>query len=93
MNDQFKNFMSVLDALDKQKVKYILVGEVAVYEDLEYEVTRYQNININIATPETLYNLKKDTVRYKDKFDAVYLKDLIKTRKSKVSEKEEQDKG
>ena len=68
MNDQFKNFMSVLKALDKKKVKYIL--------------------NINIATPETLYNLKKDTVRYKDKFDAAYLKELINKRKSKNPEEE-----
>jgi hypothetical protein len=167
MNDQFENFISVLDAFEKQKVKYILVGgvavmlhgierltrdidifvkmdqenierlrnalhsifedesieeitlgdlqqyavirygtpdnfhidimarlgEVAVYEDLEYEVIRYQNTNINIATPETLYNLKKNTIRYKDKFDAAYLKDLIKIRKSKISEEEKQDKG
>jgi len=161
MNGQFKNFMIVLDALDKQKVKYILVGgiavmlhgierltrdidifvkmdnknierlrkalhsifedesikeitleelqkyavirygtpddfyidiiarlgEVAVYEDLEYEIISCQDIKIRIATPETLYNLKKDTIRYKDKFDAAYLKDLIKIRQSKVSDK------
>jgi hypothetical protein len=30
MNNQLKNFLRVLDALDKQKVKYILVGGVAV---------------------------------------------------------------
>ena len=161
MNGQFKNFMSVLDALDKQKVKYILVGgiavmlhgierltrdidifvkmdnknierlrkalhsifedesikeitleelqkyavirygtpddfyidiiarlgEVAVYEDLEYEIISCQDIKIRIATPETLYNLKKDTIRYKDKFDAAYLKELIKIRQSKVFDK------
>jgi hypothetical protein len=161
MNNQFKNFMSVLDAFDKQKVEYILVGgvavilhgierltrdmdifvkmdnkniqrlrkalhsifndesieeitleellkyavirygtpdgfyidimarlgEVAVYKDLEYEIISYQGITIRIATPETLHNLKKDTIRYKDKFDAEYLKDLIKIRQSTDSEK------
>jgi hypothetical protein len=60
MNDQFKNFMSVLDAFDKQKVGYILVGGAAVI----------------------LHG-----IRYKDKFDAAYLKDLIKIRQSTDSEK------
>lgn len=161
MNSQFKNFINVLNAFDKQKVKYILVGgiavmlhgierltrdidifikmdkdnierlrkalhsifkdesieeitleelrkyavirygtpddfyidiiarlgEVALYEDLEFEIINYQGIKIRIATPETLYNLKKDTIRYKDKFDAAYLKDLITIRQSKVSKK------
>lgn len=167
MNGQFKNFMNVLDALDKLKVDYILVGgvaaifhgierltrdidifvkmddkniarlrkalnsifedesieeitleelqkyavirygtpddfyvdimarlgEVAVYEDLEYETIHYQDIKIRIATPETLYNLKKDTIRYKDKFDAAYLKDLMNLRESNVSGKRKPNKG
>jgi hypothetical protein len=155
MADQFKDFMHLLKALDKQKVEYILIGgvavilhglerltryidifvkmdsenikklrkalymvfkdsaieeiilnalrnypvirygtpngfsvdimtplgEVIVYEDLEYEVIEYQGIKIRIGTPETLYNLKKNTVRYKDKVDAVFLKELIKGKK------------
>lgn len=167
MNGSFKNFISVLDALDQQKVEYILVGgvavilhgierltrdidifvkmdnknierlrkalhsifedesieeitleelqkyavirygtpdnfyidimarlgEVAVYEDLEYEIINYQGIKIRIATPETLYNLKKDTIRYKDKFDAAYLKELINIRESEVSGKRKPHKG
>jgi hypothetical protein len=166
MNGQFKNFINVLDALDKLKVDYILVGgvavilhgierltrdidifvkmdnkniehlrkalssifedqsikeitleelqkyavirygtpdnfyidimarlgDVAVYEDLEYEIINYQGIKIRIATPETLYKLKKDTVRYKDKYDAAYLEDLIKIRQSKGSPKGKTDK-
>ncbi len=167
MNLQFNSFLCVLEALDKQKVDYILIGgvavilygierltrdidifvkmtdanieklrkalhsifkdrdidtitleeleeyavirygtpdefyidimarpgEVAVYEDLEYEILRYQDVNIRIATPETLYNLKKDTLRHKDKFDAAYLKELINTRQSKVTEKKKRKKG
>lgn len=167
MNNQFENFMSVLDAFDKQKLEYILIGgaavilqgierltrdidifvrmnnenigllrkalisifedesigeitleelqkyavirygtpdnfyidiiarlgEVAVYEDLEYEIITFQGIKIRIATLETLHKLKKDTLRYKDKFDAAYLKDLIKIRHSKVYEKEKPNKG
>ncbi|MCK5057986.1 MAG: nucleotidyl transferase AbiEii/AbiGii toxin family protein [Candidatus Aminicenantes bacterium] len=161
MNNQLKIFLRVLDALDKQKVQYILVGgvavilhgierltrdidifvkmddknieqlrkallsifedesikeitleelqefavirygtpddfyidimarigEVAVYEDLEYETIHYEGTKIKIATPETLYNLKKDSMRYKDKFDAAYLKDFIDIRQKEVSEK------
>lgn len=167
MNDQMENFLLVLDALDKQKVQYILVGgvavilhgierltrdidifvkmdnknierlrkalhsifeddsieeitleelqefavirygtpgdfyidimarigEVAVYEDLEYETLHYQGIKIKIATPETLYTLKKDSLRYKDKFDAAYLKDFIDFKQKEVSAKGKPTKG
>ena len=54
------------------------LGEAFAYEDLEFEVIKYRGIKIKIATPETLYNLKKDTIRYKDKIDAMFLKELIK---------------
>ncbi len=167
MNNQLKNFLRVLAALDKQKVQYILVGgvavilhgierftrdidifvkmddknierlrkallsifedesieeitleglqefavirygtpddfyidimarigEVAVYEDLEYETIHYEGIKIKIATPETLYKLKKDSIRYKDKFDAAYLKDFIDIRQKDVPEKRNPNKG
>lgn len=68
------------------------IGEVAVYEDLEYETIHYEGIKVKIATPETLYNLKKDSMRYKDKFDAAYLKEFIDIRQKEVSEKREQKK-
>lgn len=110
MVDQFNNFLSVLKALDKEGVKYILVGgvavifhgierftsdidimarlgEVAVYENLEFEILLHQGIKVRIATPETLYNLKKDTLRQKDKFDAAYLKYLIDIRQPKNTPK------
>jgi len=57
------------------------LGEVVTYEDLEYEIIDYQGIPIKISTPETLHYLKKDTVRYEDKADAMFLQELIKTRK------------
>lgn len=69
------------------------LGEVAIYEDLEYETMFYDGIEINIATPETLYNLKKDTIRHKDKYDAAYLKDLINTRLSEMSQQKKAKKG
>jgi predicted nucleotidyltransferase len=62
------------------------LGEVAVYEDLEFEILLHQGIKIRIATPETLYKLKKDTLRQKDKFDAAYLKYLIDIRHSENTE-------
>jgi len=161
MEDQFRDFIKVLEAFDKQKVGYILIGGVAMvlhgmerltrdidifvkmepenikrlrkalylvfkdtsieeitfdefhkypvirygtpngfyidvmahigemftYEDLEYEIIDYQGIKIKIATPETLYKLKKDTIRDRDKIDAIFLKELIKTKKSNQSGK------
>lgn len=63
------------------------IGEVAVYEDLEFETICHEGLNVRIATPETLYNLKKDSIRHKDKSDAAYLLDLIKTKKRDGLEK------
>jgi hypothetical protein len=57
------------------------LGDVATYYDLEYEVIDFQGIKIKIATLETLYRLKKDTVRPEDKIDAIFLEELIKAKK------------
>jgi len=54
------------------------IGEAFAYEDLKYEMIAYRGTKIKIGTPETLYKLKKDTVRLKDKADALFLKELIK---------------
>lgn len=154
MEDQFRNFISVLESFDQQRVEYILIGGVAMvlhgmerltrdidisvkmdaenieklrkalyqvfkddsieeitlqeldkypvirygtpqnfyvdimarigemftYEDLEYEIVNYQSIKIKIATPDTLYKLKKDTIRDRDKIDAAFLRELIRAR-------------
>jgi|SRR5579884_86709 len=58
------------------------IGEVAAFESLAYEVLDYEGVKIKIATPETLYQLKKDTVRDRDKMDAAFLLELIKARRS-----------
>lgn len=58
------------------------LGEVATFENLEYEIMDYQGTKIKIGTPEALYKLKKDTIRNKDKMDAAFLKELIETRPS-----------
>jgi hypothetical protein len=53
------------------------LGDAAAYHDLEYEILEYQGVPIRIGTPETLYHLKKDTVREKDHADAVFLRELL----------------
>ena len=58
------------------------LGEVAAFDDLDYEAVEIQGTQIKVATPETLYRLKKDTVRPEDKIDAMFLKEIIKTRKA-----------
>lgn len=56
------------------------LGEVATFDDLEYEVVEIEGTQIKLATPEALYYLKKDTVRPEDKIDAMFLKELINRR-------------
>ena len=58
------------------------IGNTFSYEDLEYEIFEYQGIKIKVGTPETLYKLKKDTFRPKDKSDAIFLKELIKEKRN-----------
>ena len=53
------------------------LGEMVKYEDLKYEIKNINGVNVKIAAPETLYTLKKDTIREKDKIDAQFLKKLI----------------
>ena len=62
------------------------LGEVAAFDDLDYEAVEIQGTQIKVATPETLYRLKKDTIRPEDKIDAMFLKEIIKTRKANHSD-------
>jgi hypothetical protein len=48
----------------------------------------YQGTKIRIGTPETLYKLKKNTVRDRDKIDAIFLEELIKAKQSNHSDQE-----
>ena len=64
------------------------LGKAVSYEDLEYEIIDYQGVKIRIGTPETLYDLKRNTVRQRDKMDAIFLKELINQRKSDHSDEE-----
>jgi hypothetical protein len=46
------------------------LGEAFRYEDLESEEMMLDGIRIQVATPRTLWRMKKDTVRPQDRVDA-----------------------
>jgi hypothetical protein len=50
------------------------LGEVASYETVERETVTVNGIRVSVATPRALYELKKSTVRQKDREDAAALK-------------------
>lgn len=51
------------------------LGTEFTYDDLEAEVMELEGVRIQLATPATLYNMKKSTVRPIDKADATALKE------------------
>ncbi|MFO7889483.1 MAG: hypothetical protein R6V04_04010 [bacterium] len=62
---------------DTQKGFYIdlmtRLKEAFSFENLKYEIIESQGIKNKIATPESLYDLKKNTFREKDKMDVLCL--------------------
>ncbi len=66
---------------------YIIIlarlGEAFGFDDLDVETVEIHGVEVRIATPETLYRLKRDTVRPKDQQDAVFLRKLLGQRKLK----------
>ena len=46
------------------------LGEAFRFEDLEVERVRAGDVTITVVTPETLYRMKRDTVRLRDRDDA-----------------------
>lgn len=61
----------------------VRLGDAASFEDLESETVHLEGVPIRIATPETLYMLKCDTLRPRDQADALFLKALIRERESR----------
>lgn len=57
------------------------LGERFSYADLEYQVMRFDGHQLRVATPQTLFELKKDTLRPIDKSDIRFLRELIKKNK------------
>jgi nucleotidyltransferase AbiEii toxin of type IV toxin-antitoxin system len=52
------------------------LGEAWRFDDLEMMRMPFDELTVSVATPMTLYRMKKDTVRLKDKADA----DLLRRR-------------
>ncbi|MBA2663154.1 MAG: nucleotidyl transferase AbiEii/AbiGii toxin family protein [Bradymonadaceae bacterium] len=46
------------------------IGELATYDDLAWESIRVRDVDIRVATPQTLFKLKRGTVRAIDRADA-----------------------
>jgi hypothetical protein len=51
------------------------LGEAFEFADLAATVYSYGDVEVRVATPETLYRMKRDTVRLRDKADAQILKE------------------
>lgn len=51
------------------------LGETFRYEDLEFEVIAYEGVPVRVATPRTLYRMKRDTMRMTDRADAERLRE------------------
>ena len=51
------------------------LGEAFGFDDLEAVRMPFEDLTVSVASPETLYRMKKDTVRLKDRADAELLKE------------------
>jgi len=55
-------------------------GAASRYEDLAAQIVDWQGVKVRLATPQTLYRMKKDTVRPIDRMDAALLQERFGTR-------------
>ena len=51
------------------------LGEAFTFDDLEISRIPFEGLTISVASPRTLYRMKKDTVRLKDRADAALLRE------------------
>ncbi|HVT03718.1 MAG TPA: nucleotidyl transferase AbiEii/AbiGii toxin family protein [Thermoanaerobaculia bacterium] len=51
------------------------LGTTIRYEDLEAQVMEIEGVKVRVATPRTLYRMKRDTVRSIDRIDAANLRE------------------
>lgn len=56
------------------------IGEMFTYQDIKFEIHTLSGIPVRIATPESLYKMKKDSIRPEDKRDTQFLQDLLKNK-------------
>ena len=53
------------------------LGQAFAFEDLRSEEKLYEGVAVCVATPETLYRMKRNTVRLQDRADAERLKEIF----------------
>ena len=53
------------------------LGTAIVFDDLEWSTVDVEGARVRLATPRTLFRMKRDTVRPIDKFDAEVLRDAF----------------
>jgi len=53
------------------------LGEFATFESLEAQEVEWEGVKVKVASPKTLYWMKKDTVRDIDRLDAERLRKLF----------------
>ncbi len=51
------------------------IGEAFSFDDLDFEIHSYGDVEVVVATPKTLYAMKHDTIRLQDRADAQKLKE------------------
>jgi hypothetical protein len=51
------------------------LGEAFAFDDLEFERMPFGDLMVSVASPKTLYRMKRNTVRLKDRADAELLKE------------------
>ena len=51
------------------------LGEAFRFDDLEVARIPFEELTVSVVTPRTLYEMKKDTVRLKDRADAELLRE------------------
>ena len=54
------------------------LGKAFTYDDLDAETQEISGLKVRLVTPRTLYLMKRDTVRPKDKIDALNLRARFK---------------
>jgi hypothetical protein len=56
----------------------VRLGEAFRFDDLQIVRLPFEDLTVSVASPATLYSMKRDTVRLKDKADAELLRQRFK---------------
>lgn len=69
----FERLQALLKAFEKEGVAYAIFGAIALNLRLPFG-----DQQVTVVTPRTLYRMKRDTIRLKDRADAELLKQRFK---------------